>query len=78
VIFWEDEARGVGEVLRAQKDRPAAVSIFTGPEGGFSEAEVALARGAGLIAAGLGRRILRAQTAPLVAAAIVQYEWGDL
>jgi 16S rRNA (uracil1498-N3)-methyltransferase len=78
LILWEDETRGIGEVLKGQEDRPAAVSIFTGPEGGFSEAEVRLAQDAGLIAAGLGCRIFRAQTAPLVAAAIVQYEWGDL
>ena len=78
VILWENEVRYIGEVLSEQRDLPRAVSIFTGPEGGFSEPEIALARAAGLAAARLGGRILRAETAPLVAAAIIQYEWGDL
>ena len=47
-------------------------SVIIGPEGGFSSAEVAAARTAGLDVVGLGPRILRAPTvAPAVVAAIL-------
>lgn len=42
-------------------------SLFIGPEGGFSKREVELALKAGMIGVGLGRRILRVETAALVA-----------
>jgi 16S rRNA (uracil1498-N3)-methyltransferase len=43
--------------------------IAVGPEGGFTEEEVALARAAGWRAVGLGPRILRVETAALLLAA---------
>jgi 16S rRNA (uracil1498-N3)-methyltransferase len=52
--------------------------IVLGPEGGFTEAEAAAAEAAGYVVAGLGPRILRAETAAVVACAIVQYLFGDL
>lgn len=39
------------------------VAVFIGPEGGFEEAEVELAREAGVIPVTLGKRILRTETA---------------
>jgi len=42
------------------------VAVFIGPEGGFTEEEIALAKGAGFEAVTLGRRILRTETAGLV------------
>ena len=44
---------------------PSEISFFIGPEGGFSETEIAKAEKKGIISAGLGKRILRAETAPL-------------
>jgi 16S rRNA (uracil1498-N3)-methyltransferase len=52
--------------------------VMTGPEGGFSADEERLATGAGFHAVGLGPRILRAETAAIVAAALAQLLWGDL
>ncbi len=49
--------------------RPGAALLLSGPEGGFSPAEEALARAAGFAAVGLGPRVLRADTAPLAALA---------
>ena len=43
-----------------------SVGIFIGPEGGFSEEEVELAREAGAEPITLGRRILRTETAAMV------------
>ena len=50
------------------------VSLFVGPEGDFEPAEVALARQAGAAIVTLGPRILRAETASPVFAALVLYE----
>jgi 16S rRNA (uracil1498-N3)-methyltransferase len=46
------------------------VRLFIGPEGGFSEGEIALAQRHGAIPVTLGPRILRAETAAIVAAAL--------
>ena len=43
--------------------------IFIGPEGGFSEEEVNFARANGILVASLGKRILRTETAAIVAMA---------
>jgi len=75
LIFWEEEA---ATRLRDLKEAPASVALCIGPEGGFDAAEVAAARGSGFIPVSLGPRILRAETAPLVAIALVQSLWGDL
>lgn len=57
---------------------PATAAIMIGPEGGFSRDEVHMAEHAGFRVVGLGPRILRTETAALVALAIVQARWGDL
>lgn len=44
---------------------PKTVSVVVGSEGGFSEAEAEAAKRAGLLLVGLGKRILRCETAPL-------------
>jgi 16S rRNA (uracil1498-N3)-methyltransferase len=58
--------------------RPACVSLFTGPEGGFAPEEVECARRAGTEVITLGPRVLRAETAAPMLAALVLYELGDL
>jgi 16S rRNA (uracil1498-N3)-methyltransferase len=78
LFVWEEETRDIREVMRARPAAPTTAWLFTGPEGGFSAEEAAAAAGVGLVSVGLGRRIIRAETAPLVVAAIVQYEWGDI
>lgn len=50
---------------------PASLIIATGPEGGWTEAEVEQAIAAGYQPVSLGRRILRTVTAPIAALAIV-------
>ena len=53
------------------------VSLLTGPEGGFSDKERALAKTAGFTPVRLGSRILRTETASIAALAAVQMLWGD-
>jgi 16S rRNA (uracil1498-N3)-methyltransferase len=54
------------------------IHIYVGPEGGFTEDEVRLAQRYGVRPVTLGPRILRSETAGIVAAALILYEAGDL
>jgi 16S rRNA (uracil1498-N3)-methyltransferase len=57
--------------------KPATLAFLIGPEGGLSDTEVDQAKGAGFHAARLGPRVLRTETAPVVALAVAQQLWGD-
>ena len=57
--------------------RPGRLAFLVGPEGGLSDAEVDLAQTKGFQAARLGPRVLRTETAPVVALAVAQHLWGD-
>jgi 16S rRNA (uracil1498-N3)-methyltransferase len=83
-----DDVLGLVFTAGAEPDPPATlrqrypdtrrVVAIIGPEGGLSEEEIALARRHGFRDVGLGPRILRTETAAIVAAAICQHLWGDL
>ena len=60
-----------------QHPRPATLAFLIGPEGGLSENEVERARHAGFQGARLGPRVLRTETAPVVALSVAQQLWGD-
>jgi 16S rRNA (uracil1498-N3)-methyltransferase len=51
---------------------PAVITIASGPEGGLAPAELDALLAAGFTAASLGPRILRAETAPVVAVALIR------
>jgi 16S rRNA (uracil1498-N3)-methyltransferase len=88
LIPWEGEAAAplretlAREAARRREDGAAtelrAVWLAIGPEGGFSAGEVALARAAGALPVTLGPRILRAETAAIVAAALALDTLGAL
>lgn len=59
-------------------DSKQPTTLFIGPEGGFSEREIELARARNCSFARLGPRRLRAETAAIVATAMVQSRNGDL
>lgn len=74
LIPWEGEkSTNIKKILRGNCAHN--IIIFIGPEGGFSEQEIAIAKEAGVIPVSLGPRILRAETAGLLAAALIKYEW---
>jgi 16S rRNA (uracil1498-N3)-methyltransferase len=56
----------------------AKVAAMVGPEGGWSESELELLGEAGARFVSLGRRVLRTETAAIVAAALIQHALGDL
>lgn len=59
--------------------RPTSqLALFVGPEGGFSAQEAEMAVTTGLQEASLGRRILRAETAALLACGLCMYELDEL
>lgn len=54
------------------------LTIFVGPEGGWSDGEIDLARRAGCVFRRLGSRRLRAETAAIVAVGIITAQQGDI
>ena len=56
---------------------PEAVTLLIGPEGGLSDEEVKAAQGNGFRPVRLGPRVLRTETAPVIAIAIAHQLWGD-
>ncbi|MGO2132397.1 MAG: 16S rRNA (uracil(1498)-N(3))-methyltransferase [Halomonas sp.] len=61
-----------------RQDSPTSAALLIGPEGGLSAAEVANAQAADFNALTLGPRILRTETAPVVALALLQDRFGDV
>jgi 16S rRNA (uracil1498-N3)-methyltransferase len=79
LLLWEGNGiPGIRTYLRSMPPQPGAFAIFSGPEGGWSEDELATASGYNVAKVSLGPRILRAETAPLVATTALLYESGDL
>lgn len=78
LLLWEGECvTGLKDVLD-NVPRAEDVFVFVGPEGGFTADEVKACTAAGARPVSLGPRILRTETAGLVAAALILYAWGDL
>lgn len=61
----------------ASHAKPGSLAFLIGPEGGLSDVEVEQAKAAGFHAARLGPRVLRTETAPVVALSVAQQLWGD-
>ncbi|MBI3753507.1 MAG: 16S rRNA (uracil(1498)-N(3))-methyltransferase [Deltaproteobacteria bacterium] len=77
IIPWEGEGRNtLKDILRSK--RSAGSVVLIGPEGGFSDAEIAEAKERGFVSVTLGPRILRTETAAISVLAIMQYELGDM
>lgn len=57
---------------------PKDLALLVGPEGGFSETEIQRALNSGFDGLRLGPRILRTETAALVALSVLQFQFGDL
>ncbi|WP_104205442.1 16S rRNA (uracil(1498)-N(3))-methyltransferase [Billgrantia saliphila] len=66
------------ERASGRDEAPASAALLIGPEGGLSDSEVAAARQTGFSPLSLGPRILRTETAPVVALSLLQYRFGDL
>ncbi len=79
LIPWEEEtSTSLKEALRPITDHRSPITIFIGPEGGFTLEEVRAAKKKGAIPVSLGPRLLRTETAGLVTLAVILYELGDM
>lgn len=76
IVFYENEhATTLRHALSSQTY--SSVSILSGPEGGFEEAEIQKAREVGFRICTLGKRILRCETAPLCGLSAIMYDAGE-
>lgn len=79
IIFYENASATLKSLMAPNP--PALcqkILLILGPEGGFSDQEIENARTAGYVVAGLGSRILRAETAAIAACTLTQYLFGDM
>jgi 16S rRNA (uracil1498-N3)-methyltransferase len=72
-IFTERDGDKMPDSLTDSK-----ITMVVGPEGGWDDVELAAARSAGASLITLGGRILRAETAAIAVAAVLQHRFGDL
>ncbi len=81
LFFDERGGRPLDKVLGAAEKGCAegrSVVLLIGPEGGFTEEERAMVIKEGFTACTLGPRVLRAETAAITAAALLQHRLGDI
>ncbi|MGG6314321.1 16S rRNA (uracil(1498)-N(3))-methyltransferase [Paenibacillus macerans] len=83
LCYEKEEGQQLRDVLKpfAEKlvpEQTYKVAVVVGPEGGFTEEEVREAELAGAVSVGLGRRILRTETAAMAALTCIMYESGEM
>lgn len=83
VCYEKEEGQQLRDVVQPwsrqlEQGRPYRVLILVGPEGGFAENEIEEAETAGAVSIGLGRRILRTETAGMAALTCILYETGEM
>lgn len=83
LIPWEGEEilsfkEAAKRHIQKKQNKIPAVTIWIGPEGGFSRREIEQARKAGMHTVTLGKNILRTETAGLVTISLVQYELDNM
>ena len=76
-MYETGERESFSEALSNAKSLKTA-AIITGPEGGFERVEADMARACGMHICSMGKRILRCETAPVVALTALMYESGNL
>jgi 16S rRNA (uracil1498-N3)-methyltransferase len=77
IMFYEG-ARAAFDATLIAGTGTRRICLLTGPEGGFTDREVELARADGWRVAGLGDVVVRAETAAVAAITIVQHRLGRL
>ncbi|MBQ2581162.1 MAG: 16S rRNA (uracil(1498)-N(3))-methyltransferase [Ruminococcus sp.] len=70
--------RGGKNLADAGLKNNSTIGIFIGSEGGFEQSDVELCTSKGAVAIGLGKRILRCETAPVTALSIVMNLTGNI
>jgi 16S rRNA (uracil1498-N3)-methyltransferase len=80
ICYEKEEGRQIGDLLSKAAETLAVkkLLLIIGPEGGFTSKEVEAAEQAGANAVGLGRRILRTETAAMVGLTCIYYQTGEM
>ncbi|MBC7912372.1 MAG: 16S rRNA (uracil(1498)-N(3))-methyltransferase [Pyrinomonadaceae bacterium] len=78
LMFAERSGQSLAEAFSPSDARPAALTALVGSEGGWEDEEIAQAANANWTIVTLGGRILRAETAAITVAALMQHLFGDL
>lgn len=78
LIPYEKESTNSLKQILKRVDNITEISVFIGPEGGFTEQEIEEAVNMGLNSVTLGPRILRTETAGITVLSILMYELGDV
>ena len=79
LMFVEPAAGSDREpVAGLPRDPPHDAALFVGPEGGWTEHELAAARTADVRLVTLGQRTLRADAMAIAAVSVLQFLWNDL
>ena len=77
LMFAERDGVSLSDIITG-KTNPERVAALVGSEGGWTQDETNLARAAGWRIVTLGGRIMRAETAAIACAALLQHRLGDL
>ena len=75
IIFYECGGKRLGEIIG---ENVRALDVYIGSEGGFEKYEIDAAEAAGIVPATLGTRILRCETAPVAALAVLMNLTGNM
>ena len=78
IIFWECASASAETSMPMMQEKIKDLVVVVGPEGGFSAREVEMATSLGYASMSLGPRILKAETAAIAAAVLMQYRFGDM
>ena len=78
LVPWEDARENTLKQAFAAAPETRSIGLVVGPEGGMTAEEIAALKEIGAQPVTLGRRILRAETAAVAAAAVTMALWGDL
>lgn len=76
-MYETGDRESLNTVLDSAKGMKTA-AVITGPEGGFARFEADLAKAIGCHLCSMGERILRCETAPVVAVSAIMYATGNL
>jgi len=78
LLFGERDGTSLDQLIAATHEAPTVVSAVIGPEGGWAAEEIDQARAAGWEIVTLRGRTLRAETAAIAVATLLQHRFGDL
>jgi 16S rRNA (uracil1498-N3)-methyltransferase len=78
IAVASEEGAGLRQALQSSDNDPCEIALMIGPEGGFTDDEVARACETGAVPVCLGPRVLRTETAAVVATALILYELGEM